>query len=145
MSDLKADALDLYKPPFKFIHGYIQDSDGRIVADDDGVSTAIVGRVRGWGRIKYLPDPEALQDKVGEIIAEAITEYWERQAQPAAPQVGGAMVQRALDAKVAEGETVFWSIVFGLNKDSESTRAIMAKEIIRTALKAALSQPGEGE
>lgn len=33
-------------------------------------------RVRGWGRISYLPDPEALQDKVGEILGQALTEFW---------------------------------------------------------------------
>jgi hypothetical protein len=67
-------ALLLYKPPFRYDRGYIHDSDNRIVADDDGLDT--VGRVRGWGRISYLPNPQALQDKVGEIIALALTEYW---------------------------------------------------------------------
>jgi hypothetical protein len=33
-------------------------------------------RVRGWGRISYLPDPEALQDQIGEIIGQALTEFW---------------------------------------------------------------------
>jgi hypothetical protein len=50
--------------------------DSRIVYDNDGVDT--MGRVRGWGRIQYLPNPEALQDKVGEMIAEAITDYWKK-------------------------------------------------------------------
>lgn len=58
--ELKQRALDLYKPPFRFIHGYIQDSDGRTVADNDGVSEGIAARVRGWGRISYLPTPEQL-------------------------------------------------------------------------------------
>jgi len=39
-----------------------------------------MARLRGWGRIQYLPDPEKLHDAVGEIIAEALTEYWTRQS-----------------------------------------------------------------
>jgi hypothetical protein len=64
--------------------------------------------------------------------------------QPQRPAVpDDATIQRALDAPVANGETVLWNIVFGLNNDSEEVRAIMAGEIIRTALIAAA--PGMGE
>jgi hypothetical protein len=78
--ELKAAALALYKPPFRFIHGYIKDADEQTVADDAGEAVAL--RIRGWGRIQYMPHAEALQDTAGEIIAEALTEYWDRRAAP---------------------------------------------------------------
>ena len=42
-------ALELYKPPFTYRHGYIFDADGNMVGDQAGDSAAT--RVRGWGRI----------------------------------------------------------------------------------------------
>lgn len=78
----RAAALALYKPPFKFRMGYIHDAGGHMVADQDGfgegskVFDTIAARVRGWGRIGYMPDPEALQDEVGAVIADALTAYW---------------------------------------------------------------------
>ena len=69
-------ALELYKPPFRFDRGYIFDAEGRMAYDNEGVDT--MGRVRGWGRIQYLPNPEALQDKVGEMIAEALNDFWKK-------------------------------------------------------------------
>lgn len=83
-------ALALYKAPFKFTHGYIFDAEGRMFADQDGgfgldgkVETHIIARVRGWGRISYMKDAEQLQDEVGEVIAQALTEFWERAAMAA--------------------------------------------------------------
>lgn len=78
MSDIRDSALALYKPPFKFDRGYIWDANNQMVADDDGQDVAL--RIRGWGRISYLPNPEVLQDEVGRLIAEALTEYWTRNA-----------------------------------------------------------------
>lgn len=76
----RAAALALYKAPFRFIHGYIHDADGRMVADQGGfegkVEEHIIARVRGWGRIGYMPDAEALQDEVGAVIAEALSSFW---------------------------------------------------------------------
>lgn len=127
MSDLKAYALALYKPPFQHLHGYILDSDNRVVADD-GEATKMLGqiaaRVRGWGRIKYLPSPEELQDKVGELVAEALTQYWERQCQPAAPQVSDAMISAFAEAFANAPRKEYY-------------------EDIRIALEAALAQPGD--
>jgi hypothetical protein len=78
-SDEREFALSIYKPPFRFQHGYIFDAVNHMVVDDvlDGVKAA---RVRGWGRISYMPDPEKLQDTVGAMIADALTEYWNRRA-----------------------------------------------------------------
>ncbi len=83
-------ALALYKPPFKFTHGHIFDADGRMVADQDGgfgldgkVETHIIARVRGWGRISYMKDAEQLQDEVGEMLAQALTDFWREAASKA--------------------------------------------------------------
>lgn len=71
---LRSTAVELYKPPFRYEYGYIYDAAHRVVADSDGQDAVL--RVRGWGRIGYLPDAAALQDKVGELIAEALTKHW---------------------------------------------------------------------
>jgi hypothetical protein len=49
-----------------------------MVADQPAQDAVL--RIRGWGRIQYLPDAEKLQDAVGELIARAMTEFWERSA-----------------------------------------------------------------
>ncbi len=88
----RAAALAIYTPPFRFVHGYIYDASSRMVADQGGfdgaadtVAGAVAARVRGWGRIGYMPDAEALQDEVGAVIAEALTAFWhaaEEQSRP---------------------------------------------------------------
>ena len=77
-TDLRNKSIGLYTPPFRFEHGYIWDAKGQMVADNlvDGEDAAL--RVRGWGRISYMENPEALQDEVGNVIALAMTEFWER-------------------------------------------------------------------
>lgn len=77
---LMRDALALYAPPFRFDRGYIWDAKNNMVADDDAQDVAL--RVRGWGRISYMPNPEALQDAVGELFAKALTEYWQTHNAP---------------------------------------------------------------
>lgn len=69
-------ALELYEAPFKYDGVYIRDAKHHMVADDNGQD--IVLRIRGCGRIQYLPDAEALQDEIGHHIAAALTEYWMR-------------------------------------------------------------------
>lgn len=76
---LTARAIALYKPPFKFVLGYIFDAEDRVVADDHEMPKEGISRIRGWGRISYLPDAAALQDECGRIVAQALTEFWERQ------------------------------------------------------------------
>lgn len=76
VSELRARAISLYKPPFKFYFGYIWDADGQMVADQNLNEDGQILRVRGWGRISYLENPEALQDEVGEVIALALSNYW---------------------------------------------------------------------
>jgi hypothetical protein len=83
---IRARVLALFKPPFKFHRGYIFDSEQNMVADQHEDEDL---RVRGWGRIQKMPNAEALQDAAGALIAEALTEYWNRRAtiQPvAAPE-----------------------------------------------------------
>jgi len=76
-------AINLYTPPFTFNRfGYLNDSAHQMVADnhvEDSVEETgqeAILRVRGWGRISYLENAEALQDKVGEILSQAMTEFW---------------------------------------------------------------------
>lgn len=76
VGELRARAIALYKPPFKFDFGYIWDADGQMVADQKLNEDGQILRVRGWGRISYLENPEALQDEVGEVIALALSDYW---------------------------------------------------------------------
>jgi hypothetical protein len=73
---IRALALALYVPPFKYTQGYIFDSKGQMFSDDDKVDLHIAQRVRGWGQISYLPNAEALQDELGQMIAEALTAWW---------------------------------------------------------------------
>lgn len=76
MKEIERLALELYKPPFRYAYGFIWDAANNMVADHAGENAAL--RIRGWGRIGYKPNPERLQDAVGELIAKAMTEYWER-------------------------------------------------------------------
>lgn len=46
-NELRAAALALYKPPFRYECGYIWDANNEMVADDD--RDAFVARIRGWG------------------------------------------------------------------------------------------------
>lgn len=73
--NIRDTAIGLYEPPFRFECGYIFDKNGKMVADQGGAEGYAL-RVRGWGRIGYLDNPEALQDEVGAWIAEILTAHW---------------------------------------------------------------------
>lgn len=76
MSDLRKRALDLYKGPFRFDGiSYIWDANGEMVADGK-IDEDIGPRVRGWGRMKYLKDTDALFVETGHALAEALTIGW---------------------------------------------------------------------
>lgn len=75
ISELKAKVRKLYKPPFRHEHGYIYDSENQMLADQTGH----ILRIRGWGRLSYLQEAEKLQDGVGELIAEILTDYWNKE------------------------------------------------------------------
>lgn len=74
-------ALQYLKPPFTFNRGYIFDSEGHMVADDGDYKNHVC-RIRGWGAIQYLENPEKLQDMIGELVCEALNQFWVNQ-QPA--------------------------------------------------------------
>jgi hypothetical protein len=76
-ADLRERAFRLYRGPFRYEQGYVWDADNEMVADDRVEGAIPVGRVRGWGRVSYLPEPKELQDAVGDLIAEALTAHWE--------------------------------------------------------------------
>ncbi len=88
MSDdeIKARARKLFRPPFRFEGGYIWDADTEMVADNRGPDGSTL-RVRGWGRLTHIAKSEdeacALQDAYGELLAEALTKFWnERTPRP---------------------------------------------------------------
>jgi hypothetical protein len=72
-NDLRTRARALYQPPFRYEHGYILDKNGEMVVDDH---IDAVCRLRGWGRISYVENSEALHDEVGKLVAEILTKYW---------------------------------------------------------------------
>lgn len=74
---LTKEALSKYTPPFKYSRGYIFDANQRMISDD-GDPVESVARIRGWGYLSKFEDAEALQDKIGELMAQALTEFWER-------------------------------------------------------------------
>lgn len=77
--EIAAEALKLYKPPFKHMHGYIYDAADSMVSDNGvEIDDAMMHRIRGYGRISYMEHPHDLQDAVGVIVAEALTDYWEK-------------------------------------------------------------------
>lgn len=84
--DLRKIALDFYTGPFHFddMGGYIWakgngNTGNQMFADLDAAKERCA-RIRGWGALQYLKevDCEALQDEIGMMFAEAITEYWDR-------------------------------------------------------------------
>lgn len=82
-SSKRAAAMAIYTPPFKYQHGYIFDSQSHMVADNgpicDGPSVegAVASRVRGWGRIGYMPNAAELQDEVGQMMADALNALYQ--------------------------------------------------------------------
>jgi hypothetical protein len=76
LTQIEIDALKLYTPPFKYKHGYIWDSQMHMVCDERGQDS--IQRIRGWGRISYLTQPEKLQDMLGDLVAQALNEFWEK-------------------------------------------------------------------
>lgn len=76
--DIRKRAFDLYRAPFRFEGGYIWDGKGEMVADSR-IDSDIGPRVRGWGRMSYLPDTAALYEATGHLIAQAMTEFWRRE------------------------------------------------------------------
>lgn len=81
MNTIREAAFNLYTAPFRYDTGYIWDSKDEMVADQGGIDELEkIMRVRGWGRIQYLKNfkPEQLQDQVGKLCAEALTNLWNR-------------------------------------------------------------------
>lgn len=81
-NELTPIAKALYKPPFRFDPhgGFIWDANNQMVCDDKGQDST--QRVRGWGRIGYMLQAEKIQDEVGRLIAQALTEFWGKPSDP---------------------------------------------------------------
>ena len=80
MTELRKAAMAIYCPPFKYVHGYIFDSGNQVVADDDKVKEAVAARVRGWGKLSYLPNGAELQDEIGLMMADALNMLYAAQS-----------------------------------------------------------------
>lgn len=76
LTDERKEAMRIYTPPFKYFRGYIHDAEGHMVSDDDEVQRTVAHRIRGWGRISYLPNAAAIQDEIGVMMADALNEYY---------------------------------------------------------------------
>lgn len=89
--DKRKAAMAVYTPPFKYLRGYIFDSKNSMVADDGAlgddlsVSGAVASRVRGWGKLGYLPSGAELQDEIGQMMADALNALYANSAQPVQP------------------------------------------------------------
>lgn len=105
LPDLMERALKLYHPPFRYEMGRVYDARSELVLDEvalaaEGDVRAPAGsvtdynmsevlRIRGWGRICYLPDAPELQDEVGRLVAKSLTESWRRWLRELAPAGAG--------------------------------------------------------
>ncbi len=67
MADYRPTPKRLIVGPVKAICGMMHDAEGNHICD-----------IRGWGRIQYYENAEAIQDKMADWIAEAINEKLER-------------------------------------------------------------------
>src|SRR3546814_2601309 len=81
ISDVVRDALALYEPPFTFDHGYIYDAKDRMVMDahrrtNEAGHTSIEMRVRGWGRIGYMPNGRSEERRVGKECVSTCRSRW---------------------------------------------------------------------
>lgn len=145
----RAAALALYKPPFRFQHGYIFDAGGHMVADQGGfaaddktVEGSVAARIRGWGRIGYMPDPEALQDEVGTVVAEALTAFWQA-ALSAAP--APAVTQTAQDGDARRDLCYVLECIKCSDEYRAGNPAFEQAEAMLTKMLAALPPPPLGE
>jgi len=79
-TDLRSQALELYRPPFRREYGYVFDSR----------SDTIVSVLRPRGsRVKSPLDPNPLQDAAGDLVAEALTRFWEAELEQFPPRGSG--------------------------------------------------------
>ena len=77
-SEARRVGMSLYKPPFRYEHGYIFDSN----VADDGPTGMLLARILGWGYIQHAGGAtvtaEAIQAELGQVVADALTEFWDR-------------------------------------------------------------------
>lgn len=80
MDRLKQKAIAILQPPFKLKRGFIYDSseDQNMVCDSGDCEIGTIARIRGWGRLSKLPEGSEIQDAIGEIIVEALNDYFNK-------------------------------------------------------------------
>lgn len=80
--ELLKTCLGLLTPPFRYSWGYVWGSAHERVLDECGSAPhGAAAQIRGWGRLSYMTefDPAKMQDELGHMYAQALTEYWDRQ------------------------------------------------------------------
>ncbi|EPH2637445.1 TPA: hypothetical protein RJS82_003275 [Pseudomonas aeruginosa] len=125
--ELRKRALALYTPPFSYdsFGGYIWDAKQNMVADNH-VDGDQVLRVRGWGRIVYMENPEELQDEFGAMLAEALTEYVERRN---GSEEGHVVVPReVLERSIDRWSCCAMSQTPGAEEAWEELRALLSEQ-----------------
>jgi hypothetical protein len=78
MKTPKQKAIEILSPPFNYHMGYIWDGakDQNMVSDEGDCEIGTIARLRGWGRLGKIEDGSEIQDAIGEIIAEALNQYF---------------------------------------------------------------------
>jgi len=79
-TEVEGKVLALYKSPFRREFRYILDANDELIIDDSGDQAAMT-HVHDWGRISQTEASEELQNAVGDLIAKALTLYWDLHAE----------------------------------------------------------------
>ncbi len=79
-TEMEGKVLALYKSPFRREYKRIFDANDELIIDDSG-DQAAMSHVHNWGRISQMGASEELQDAVGDLIAKALTLYWDLHAE----------------------------------------------------------------
>lgn len=83
-TDKRKEAMSMYVAPFKYLHGYVFDARNQMVSDNgndsdaNSVEGSVAARVRGWGRFSYFENGAEVQDEVGQMMADALNDYYEK-------------------------------------------------------------------
>ena len=110
--DKRKAAMAVYTPPFTYRRGYIFDSQNLMVADkgeiddDQSVKGAVASRVRGWGKLGYLPNGAELQDEIGQMMADSLNALYAHNAQSVQPATLDAEIAALRQVAIIAGQVL---------------------------------------